>query len=576
MKLTKLSANKDSFHTISFKDGLNLIVGKQANPDDTNKKNTYNGVGKSLIIYLIHFCLGSNQIKEFTAKIPDWEFTLEFTIGENKYTTRRHASNQKDIYLNDVKCSLTNFRKKMLPLIFNLDCPKKYLTFNTLFPRFIRRDRACYTRYDTYIKEEREYPQLLNNAFLLGLDINKVIEKRELRELDQSTTKLSKSLAKDPVLQEHFDNREDTDLEIRDLEEEIKKLEVELSSFKVAKNYQDIEKEADKISYDLKRLQNKRTLIDNSIKNIEKSLDIKSDISQDKILQLYQQANIEIPEMITKKVEAVVDFHQKLISTRKKRLYEELKKNKNLLAEIDKDIELKSEEQDRLLDYLNTHGALDEYVSLTKKVNDMKIKLDKLTEYQRVLKTYKKKLRNIQSKYTENNLETEEYLEAESELLDKIMDTFRDLSREFYEKPGGIKITNNEGENTLRYNINAKIQDDSSDGVNEVKIFCFDMTLLLLQQNHTSKFMFHDSRLFSNMDPRQRYTLFRLAFEKTMDEDLQYIATVNQDILDSIEGVMESKTEYHKIIENNIILTLTDESDESKLLGIQVDMDYEK
>ncbi|WP_445322044.1 DUF2326 domain-containing protein [Paenibacillus sp. FSL M7-0420] len=91
-------------------------------------------------------------------------------------------------------------------------------------------------------------------------------------------------------------------------------------------------------------------------------------------------------------------------------------------------------------------------------------------------------------------------------------------------KPGGIRITNNEGENTLRYNITAKIQDDSSDGVNEVKIFCFDMTLLLLQLNHNVKFIFHDSRLFSNMDSRQRYTLFKLAYRKSQEHDLQYIA----------------------------------------------------
>ena len=38
MRLIRLSSNMNSFHTVEFKDGLNLIVGKQANPNDSNKR----------------------------------------------------------------------------------------------------------------------------------------------------------------------------------------------------------------------------------------------------------------------------------------------------------------------------------------------------------------------------------------------------------------------------------------------------------------------------------------------------------------------------------------------------------
>jgi hypothetical protein len=43
----------------------------------------------------------------------------------------------------------------------------------------------------------------------------------------------------------------------------------------------------------------------------------------------------------------------------------------------------------------------------------------------------------------------------------------------------------------------------------------------------------------------------------------------------SFKDLMSSE-EYHEVIEENTILTLTDESDKSKLLGVQVDMDYDK
>ena len=67
MKLLSLTANKPNFHSIVFKEGINIIVGKQVSPHDENDGNTYNGVGKSLTVHLIHFCLGANKIDSFSA-----------------------------------------------------------------------------------------------------------------------------------------------------------------------------------------------------------------------------------------------------------------------------------------------------------------------------------------------------------------------------------------------------------------------------------------------------------------------------------------------------------------------------
>lgn len=68
MKLISLTANKETFHPVYFDDGINIIVGKQVAPHNENDGNTYNGVGKSLTLHLIHFCLGSNKIDSFTKK----------------------------------------------------------------------------------------------------------------------------------------------------------------------------------------------------------------------------------------------------------------------------------------------------------------------------------------------------------------------------------------------------------------------------------------------------------------------------------------------------------------------------
>ena len=125
----------------------------------------------------------------------------------------------------------------------------------------------------------------------------------------------------------------------------------------------------------------------------------------------------------------------------------------------------------------------------------------------------------------------------------------------------------------LRYTLEARIEDDSSDGVNEVRMFCFDWLLLNCQKSKI-KFVAHDSRMFANMDPRQRETLFRIAFETCQTTDFQYICSVNEDALLSFESMM-TEEEYQDIVKSNIILELNDDSPESKLLAIQIDIDLE-
>ena len=45
MKLLSLKSDHSSFHPVIFKDGVNIIVGKQVAPHNENDGNTYNGVG---------------------------------------------------------------------------------------------------------------------------------------------------------------------------------------------------------------------------------------------------------------------------------------------------------------------------------------------------------------------------------------------------------------------------------------------------------------------------------------------------------------------------------------------------
>lgn len=575
MKLISLKANKASFHDIKFKSGVNIIVGKKESTSKENGSNTYNGVGKSFVIQLIHFCLGSKKIEQLEQKLPGWEFTLEFSIDNKKYSSTRQTCAQNKIIFCGEQFTVDNFNKKMLDLCFDLSTSLKYVTWRTLISRFIRRDRSCYVNYDTFVKNEQPYTKLINNSYLLGINCDLISKKLELKAQKDSISKTEKALKNDPFFKQYYLGDKDADIVITEKNEKINDLKDKLDKFEISQNYHELEKSADQKSNSIKKLENERSLININIQNIRKSINQDISINKKNLLDFYEKANIEIPQMIKKDIDEVVKFHSELLTSRQSRLKLELKKNNDNLANIDKKIGRLGEEEDQLLGYLHTHGALEEYESLSKRLSDYKNEKNKACDYKNIFSTYEEKKLNIKSQFISQEQKTNDYLNKSESYINQLKSGFYKLAKKFYpNKSSGLIIKNNEGDNKLRFNIIAKIEDDASDGINEVKIFCFDI-LILLSKISKIRFLFHDSRLLANMDPRQRKVLFEIVNKFSLNNEFQYICSINEDTLHSIESEMKP-IEFMESIKNNIILELTDESPKSKLLGVQVDINLEK
>lgn len=577
MRLIKLTANRSSFHPVEFnKTGLTLVVGKQKTKSQEHDGKTYNGVGKSLLITLIHFCLGANKNKELERAIPDWEFSLEFEIDEVNYTTRRNASSQNKIFINDQEMGVKKFGEFLLSKLFYIEESKQGLTFRPLIHRFIRPRKASYVSFDSPDPREKPYEQLLRNAYLLGINTNLVQKKRDLVLSREKIKEFRKNLEEDTIFNEFFTGYADADIELKDLDEKIEEVSKDIVAFRVADNYAEIQQNADKLDAELFQLRNRVVVVDNAIKNIEKSLEQKTDIPIERIQRVYDEAKTNMPESVIKQVEDVIGFHADLMQGRVKRLSSERSRLENEKKESDKNIKRMKSELNDLLAYLGEHGALDEFAKISNYAAVLKNKAQKIRDYKELLSNYSEQVREINSSLITETEKTEKYLDEAQALLDKNLSIFRSFSKQFYpDKPGGLTVHNNDGDNQIRFTINAKIQDDASDGINEVKIFCFDMTIITTRHNHKVNCIVHDSRLFSDIDYRQRAKLFKIASQYANEKGFQYIATVNEDQIASMRNQFDDE-EYKYIIEDNIALELTDQSPKEKLLGIQVDMNYEK
>lgn len=575
MRLIKVYSNQASFRTVEFNTtGLSFVVAKQKNPGSSEQGKTYNGVGKSLLVRIIHFCLGADakNYKIFCEKLLEWEFFIDYEIDNKKYTAKRATNNPKKITLNNEVISVNTFNKKMESLCFKIPEDISFLTFRSLIPFFIRPKKESYVAYNKPGKTKIDYQALLYNAFLLGLDVVLAQKKYTIKKEQDRVKNLEKNFKNDSLLRDFFTGNKDVTLTLVDLEERIKRLDDNLSNFKVAEDYNDVQLEADRVEKELFSLNNRVIMLQNNIENIDKSLEKSPDINKENIKAIYRESKIHFPENMTKTLDELKAFYEKLISNRKRRLLEQQNKLKLEQQNKKADVEKLQKDLDKLMQYLGEHQALDLFVSLSNKTSELKAERDGLRKYQELQSEYKTKERQFEKDLIELTEVTEQYLtEIEPDTV-VLRDYFRSLAKIFYpDSVAGLTIGCNDGENQLQFNIDAKIESDASDGINNVKIFCYDLTILFKGHNHNIDFVFHDSRVFDGIDERQKTDMFKTVYQKFTQANKQYIATVNQNQLDEIKKHIKDD-EFEKIITRNTVLTLTDESDCEKLLGIKVDL----
>lgn len=577
MRLIELSSTRSSFKTVRFnRTGLTLIVGRHAKKQAKNIQSTYNGVGKSLLVALLHFCLGANKNRHFEEHLSGWDFSLRFEHREREHIVTRVVGEDL-LHLDGKGMKLKPYKDTLNELgVFDLPADVTALTFRALINFFLRQARASYTSPDLAVPEWTPYYRLLYQTFLLGMDFYLVVKKHDAKKKLDEQIALAKKYKEDKDLREFYLGEKNAEMELASLKERITKLEDSLAKFVVAKDYSARESEADSLRARIVQARNEVALRAVRLADIELALSWRPDVTPDRVRQLYKEAQVALPEAVNKRLDEVNAFQMRLRENRERRLQQEkrvavLEQRSwhDLLAKLEQEL-------DDLLQYLRAHRALDEYTENNRFLSELIARKRKFEDYLSLLDKYTNEAQKIRAEMGRATVETTRYMESIKAHRDLLMDTFRGYAREFYgDKPAGLVVRNNDrDDNQIRFDVDVRIEHDQADGINDVRIFCFDLLLLSLRQRHEVDFLFHDSRIFAEMDWHQRLTLFRLASRVCQENGWQYIATINEDHVESVRAAAGSEFDQLFVIPR--VLELTDEPNGSgKLLGIQIEMQYE-
>ncbi|MBY8309281.1 DUF2326 domain-containing protein [Vibrio fluvialis] len=532
MKLLKLYSDNPDFKNIIFKPGLNIVAGLQLS---SLAKDSYNGIGKSSSLNLLHLMFGGS----FDDKSPsDMGFKsflsnygtmhLDFMVGSVRYTISKNFA-ESDYYLNNEKISKTAYPKKLSSLVSS--CKKFDMNFKPLFNMFARRYLPGRNYYAGALTQQGQQPndyyQMLYNLVLLGLDTSLIKKNKKIAE---DISKLKKT---EQVLNKQKVSINESDL--LDLEEERDRLTEAKTNFIIALNYDDLKRQADELTQEMAIYRNKIYSNEKDIRKRAMTLEASRDEAIDiaKVKEIYEESEFHFPEKVAVRLKEAQDFHIKIQKGRKERLKDQIAE----LREINKHLQSKLASieamRDKILKDLDSKGALEEYNSIGERIRTLDADIAELTSYQTLLAKFEKDKAKLELDKATVKAESVKYLEEQKVTLKNVETKFRSFVKRFYTDHGGrLSVTNSKDAQYL-YNIEPHIHKDGSQGVNEVKIFCYD--LLLFSLNPTALgFLAHDSCIFSGMDPRQKATMFKVVLDAVNKAGLQYFVNMNKDTYEQV------------------------------------------
>lgn len=544
IRLYKLYTEPQVFEPILFELGVNLIIGEKA---ENNLKT--NGVGKTLCIEFINFCLLKDEKDSRVMKIPEIDFPLDvkiildLEISGNKITIIRTRRNPENVII--IKDNQENTFE-------NIDYATKYLssllysnfTEQSILPSFrqilaplMRDERSEFKDIiNCYNTNKRIPPDFTPHLYLLGIDINIYKDlKNTNAEIDKTKTYLSE--LKKEITQNNIIKIADIKSQINELESEVKKMSSAIESLKSNEAFESIHKDLIAIETKLDSLRTHQKAIKYEIKKIQ-SLPEHEIISKTEISILYNQFKHGLGDLIEKTLTEVEFFKNKidnfrktLVNSKLEILTNELNQNAKKIGELDNEYseKLKLIDNGKVLKDLRI--GLSVYNKKSEELNKIRF------QWNSYEKAKNDKENILDKRQSDLQFELKNNIENLSKELKSFEDTILDIHEQImYNKKASFEI--NITKNKEIYNFVLRTDDDGSHSNERTKVFIYDMSLLFNEFTHHRhpKFLIHDNIFEVDQDTLIQCLNFLNKQEEEHPNDFQYILTLNRDKIENEEN----------------------------------------
>jgi uncharacterized protein YydD (DUF2326 family) len=581
----RIYSDLPSFKNIELHAGLNVLLADRQ-PGSTDQQ-TRNRAGKSSLVQVIHFLLGSNAGLESIfrrAELKDYQFGLDFDLAGHRIAVERSGEHHSRFIIRNgdtsgwaiqpssrrgVGNSLSRedwcavLGEGFFGLPANGDREREVYSpsFRSLISYFARRESdGGFRRPEAIATMQQTCDQQVAIAYLLGLDW-KVAQAWELvRQREKTLAELKKAVSAGA-----FGGIISTSAQLRTelvlAEQAAQRLQEALSRFEVLPEYRELEQEASRLTQELSRLANLNTLDEQLLTEMRSALEVERPPEISAVTRLYEEAGIALPDAVARRFEEVQQFHQSVISNRRDYLAGEFSAGEERLRQRREQMRSLDIRRGEIMRNISSRGGLDQFQRLQQEAG----RQEALTE---AIRQRFQAAEQLEGSKTELEIERARLvqrlrrdMDEQREKVSEAITTFEEISEALYEEAGSLTL--NLTDNGLKPEIT--IQGQRSRGIQNMQVFCFDLMLMKLTASHGigPGFLVHDSHLFDGVDERQVAKALQVGAEAATACGWQYLVTLNSD------DVPREFPEGFNFAEHVLPVRLTDATDDGGLFGFR-------
>lgn len=544
-----------TFRALEFGPGLNVVLAdKSVGATDRQSRN---GAGKTSLVEAVHFLFGSEARPKSLFRsqaLTAYAFNISADIGGHSFEVSRSGQRPNDVHVagdasifsirprmgkqtGELAFSRKDWCSVLGAAMFGLAAEESAGTgkgrfapsFRSLFSYYVRRENdGGFIAPEQQNKKQAPWDQQVNVSYLLGLDASIPGRFQDLRQREKVMGEIRKA-AKAGDLGGFFGTAADIRTRLIVSENRTARLQEQVASFHVVPEYEELEKEATRLTRKAGKLSDENTQDRLLVEHLDAALVREQPPAVNDLQNIYREAGVLLPDLVARRFDDVARFHTAIVENRRTHLAAEIGSAQARIQSRNAERARLAARRSQIMEILRGGGALDHFVKLQEEVARHEAETESLRH--RLDLAEKLEATKSELKLERANLVKalrSDYVERDRVIREAVL-LFEDLSEQLYERSGSLTIT--PGENGPEFSV--KIDSERSKGIKNMQIFCFDMMIAELnaRRGRGPGFLIHDSHLFDGVDGRQVAKALQLGADRAASAGFQYIVTMNSDMV---------------------------------------------
>ncbi len=591
--IREIWSDRPSFKRLRFRSGLNIVVAERSHSvsPEQEQGRTRNGAGKSSLIDIFRFILGGDvqRYKTIVAApiLKDDTFFMTFDLGGRPITVGRSPAGRNRIRVEgdfrdwpvqpdinkktgEVTVTVGVWTDILGRLLLGLPPQSQiptgsYLTFNSCVAYFLRRSRDGAFAHWTVTHTSQSHNRVaVPLSFLFGLDTDIALQFLRADESAKAAAELRRAIKQGLLATAVGSSGQVRSLALK-ARRRLERLRNRLEGREVLDFYGSYEEEAAALDARIRELNDENYSDQQLVLDLTEATQTEASPGLPDLDRLYKEANVVLPGVSLNRYEEVRAFHDQVVANRRNHLLAEIKTANSRIKERADEREKLLIRHSTILELLSSGVSSAHYRKLERELIDAETEAKELEKRLELAERIERARVNVRSQRVEAERALLQDLSERRSLVDEAVGAFMDISSALYEKPATLELRSTP--TGLRFMIERP--DLPSEGVSQMQIFTFDLTLATLcaRRGHWPGFLVHDSHIFDGVDGRQVGHALQVAHERMTKLGGQYIVTMNSDDLQKAK--LESGIDFQEYIVDPVL----NDTEGGGLFGFRFDYD---